>query len=205
MFMQQHTAAAPAAAETASENSTRTVDSTIREAYTNNADDATPSENLCFVCFEANAPRSQCACVDSHVHDECLERWLQQSGQQTCSVCRSPYANVETERVTVHCRLNESVWVALFIWFSTIVLSVCGIYGIVAYFSSGELIPLVAGLAFLLLIPPTLWWSRRPAHRARLDGWKLKTRVTRAHPKVVVRHRAEATPTACAPAALDAC
>ena len=148
------------------------------------SEESTPRDNLCFVCFDGDAPRSQCACVNAHVHDKCLERWLQQSGNVKCSVCKADYANVIIEH-TVHSRLNRFVCLTYLFSLYLLLLIGCSVLLLCEfYFNDMHAITLYCGIFFLALIPFVLWLSRRTARRARLEGWKIRTRVTKTHPKV---------------------
>ena len=126
---------------------------------------ASSADDTCFVCFNGNAPRSQCLCVHCHVHDACLERWLRQSGRSECSVCRAPYANVDTTHTT-GCHANWAVVGALAI-IGAMGLAICAALVLAESFRVQHVVTLVFGIFFLSIIPPLLWFGRN----AMRDAW----------------------------------
>lgn len=70
-------------------------------------DDASPH---CYVCTEATPPlmHDLCACRDRYVHPLCQDALLARVDRDgTCSVCKSPYANVHR---TIERRTNPTYW-----------------------------------------------------------------------------------------------
>jgi len=57
----------------------------------------------CFVCFEDNAPLSQCRCNDRYIHPACLFKMVGTNGKTACAVCLVEYTNIKvvtSRRVT---------------------------------------------------------------------------------------------------------
>ena len=70
-------------------------------------DDASPQ---CYVCTEATPPlmHDLCACRERYVHPQCQDALLARVDRDgTCSVCKTPYANVQR---TVERRTNPIYW-----------------------------------------------------------------------------------------------
>ena len=156
------------------------------QVYTENPTTASNEDDTCFVCFEGGAPRSQCLCVNSHVHDACLERWLQQSGKTECSVCRAPYRNVDANKELREWRINWSVLMMLVVFVAVAALAFCGSYVLFEYFcEQANALILIPGIAFLALIPLLLWHSRISARSAWMAGCKVISFVAHVQPKVV--------------------
>ena len=114
-------------------------------------EDSEGDTNLCFVCMGPNAPPSQCACTDRHVHVDCMMQWLKQKNTNTCPVCKEAYPHVGF-KVKTRVRPACNCWTAFcgFICFSTLV--VCGSIQIYIYFNSDFVqIKLTLALGILML------------------------------------------------------
>lgn len=158
----------------------------ITETRPSNGGDSARSsgdEHVCFVCFEGVAPRSQCLCVDRHVHDACLDQWLRQSGRSECSVCCEPYGNVDTTHVVGY-RLNWVVISAVTICTGVIVLAVSGAVVLAESIDDQHAITLVFGILFFSLIPLLMWFSRDAMRDAWRNGCAIFSFVVRPQTRV---------------------
>lgn len=83
-------------------------------------------EEHCFICFdddfEENLLSSVCKCRRTHVHSSCLEKWVRQSGNLSCNVCKHQYDNL-----TVICRRTLDRGAFSIFFFCLCELVVCGV------------------------------------------------------------------------------
>lgn len=55
----------------------------------------------CYICMESTPPliQSPCVCRTMYMHPACQMRMVQHSGNPSCSVCATPFTNVQREHV----------------------------------------------------------------------------------------------------------
>jgi hypothetical protein len=129
----------------------------------------------CYICMEAGAGPSRCACTDRRVHEKCLMQWLRQQSKTHCDVCLLDYENV-TRTVSYRRNPAEACWGVLMMSICSPVLLLCGVLLLYLYSSPdfdsswetlakgiGLLVGSVCGFGVCC------WW----AVRFRQEGWRL--------------------------------
>ena len=88
------------------------------------------SQNACYVCFEDNAPKSQCAC-NTYIHDACLLKTITYTNKPYCCICKDPYKNIVTNAI-IHHRLHVEFRIVLILLFVSVVGVICGTAALIA-------------------------------------------------------------------------
>ena len=118
----------------------------------------TDSQTACYVCFEDNAPKSQCAC-NICIHDACLLKTLEYTNKPYCSICEEPYKNIVTQTIIKHQICTEYKLTIVLISVSTIGI-LCGTAALIAchmqydekYADIYRIIFLCAGILYLVAV-----------------------------------------------------
>ena len=63
--------------------------------------------DVCYVCHEPCAARSQCACA-AHVHTDCLIKTAAACNTLRCTICQTKIANLKLVRVAHNTRVYET-------------------------------------------------------------------------------------------------
>ena len=49
----------------------------------------------CYICFEKDAPLSECKCKNIYLHKECQKKYIEKKNSIVCSICKKNYNNAE--------------------------------------------------------------------------------------------------------------
>lgn len=54
----------------------------------------------CYICTETTDEKSPCTCKAT-VHDECLKKFVEESGNTNCTICKAPLEGIELKQEEV--------------------------------------------------------------------------------------------------------